>query len=153
LKLSFSVERWRDFWPGLQKLQVRHWEELGLDRDRIPLGVDDIRFGVIDEQDLLHIVTVRAEGELIGYYMAVVMPHLHYKDAGLMAFTDMYFILPEYRTGVGARMMSFVEHSLKERGVVKIYLSCKVHEDHSKLFEAMNYRKSDISFTKYIGVR
>jgi GNAT superfamily N-acetyltransferase len=151
-QLSFKVERWPQFWPDLQKLQYQHWQELALDRERIKLGVDDTRFGVIDEQGLLHILTVRDEGNLVGYFLAVVMAHLHYKDAGLMAFTDMYFVIPEYRVGgCGVKMFMEVERTLRERGVVKIYLSCKVHQDHSELFEALGYNASDISFTKYIG--
>lgn len=147
--VSFRLEKWVDFFPDAQVIMPLHWQEMALDQAKIPLAVDGKRFQVIDEQGLLHILTARDEGKLVGYYVAIVMPHLHYKESGDMAFTDMYFILPEYRYGgAGTKLFFAVEQSLRERGVSKAYLSCKVHQDHSALFEAMGWRLTDKSFTK-----
>ncbi len=149
--LSFQVERWAEFWRDCQELLPIHWNELALDKDTIALGVDDKRFATIDEQGLLHILTVRSRGEMVGYYLAIVMPHLHYKDAGLMAFTDMYFLHPDYRKGLnGITFLKEAERTLKERGVVKMYISHKVHLDHTKLFDRLGWKMSDKAFTKLL---
>lgn len=150
--LSFKREKWGPFFRDAQSIMPLHWKEMALDQATIPLAVDGQRFQVIDDQDLLHIITARDGERLVGYFVAIVMPHLHYKDSGLMAFTDMYFILQEYRGGgAGVKLFFAVEQTLRERGVKKAYLSCKVHQDHSVLFEAMGWRLTDKSFTKCFG--
>jgi len=149
MSLTYQLERWAQFWQDCQPLITIHWKELALDQEWIPLGVNEERFASVDALDMLHILTVRDEGRLVGYFLAIVMPHMHYKDAGPMAFTDMYFIHPDYRIGgTGAKMLAEVERTLRARGVVKAYLSTKVHQDHSDLFEKMGWRFTDKAFTK-----
>ena len=63
----------------------------------------------------------------------------------------MYYIKPEYRKGAGLRLLKFMEVKAREAGAIKIYLSCKVHLDHSALFRMLGYRNSDYTFTKRIG--
>lgn len=106
----------------------------------------------MDAAGILHILTMRVGANLVGYYMAFILPHPHYQDSGLMAITDAYYVLPEYLSG-GRGMQLFVEaeQSLKKRGVVKAYLSCKIHKDLSELFEGLGWRLTDKSFTKYFG--
>lgn len=147
--ISFQVEHWADFERDATELWPRHWEELALDKDKFALGIDFEKFRHLESLELLHLVTARNEGKIVGYYLAIVMPHMHYKDAGKMAFTDMYFILPEFRKGsVGIKLFTEAERTLKERGVVKAYLSCKAHKDVSTIFETLGWRLSDISYTK-----
>jgi N-acetylglutamate synthase-like GNAT family acetyltransferase len=151
VKIAFAVEPFSQMVNEVQALLPGQWRELARDRD-IPLVMDTERYREAEKQNILHVVTVRADGKLVGYYVCVVMGHLHYKTAGPMAHTDLYYLRPEFRKagGVGARMFLFLEQSLKARGVVKIYLSTKVHQDHSELFEALGYRLTDKIFTKRI---
>lgn len=149
---TFHVEKWATFHRDAHPLFDMHWKELALDQAKIPLGLDSARFQVLCDQGLLHIVTARKAGVVIGYFVAIVMPHLHYKDAGLMAFTDMYFIRPGCRKGgCGVKLFTEAERTLRERGVVKAYLSTKVHQDHTQLFEKLGWRLSDKSFCKVLA--
>jgi len=146
--LTFCIERWPEFWRDCQHILPVHWKELALNQDQIALDVDAERFKVIDDQGLLHILTARAEGRMVGYYIAIVMPHLHYKSAGNMAFTDMFFMLPAFRKGHGLKLFTEAERTLRERGVKKAYLSCKVHADLTELFERLGWTMSDKAFVK-----
>jgi GNAT superfamily N-acetyltransferase len=150
--ISFQLESWEKFFADVQPLFPLHWAELARDQDIIKLGIDNERYLAMDKAGVLHVLTVRNNGDLIGYYLAFLIPHLHYKDAGLMAFTDIYFLLPEFRRGpLGAQLFIEAERTLKERGAKKGYLSCKIHKselDHSKLFVALDWEPSDMSFTK-----
>jgi len=49
------------------------------------------------------------------------------------------------------QLLKFMEMFAREKKAIKIYLSCKVHKDHSRLFNALGYRLSDYAFTKRIG--
>lgn len=150
--ILYQVERWADFVVDGEKIFPEHYKELALDQSKIKLDVDYERYEKADADGNGLIVTARSDGKLIGYYIAMILPHLHYKSAGKMSYPDVYYILPEFRTGgVGAKLIMALEIALKAVGVVKIYQSCKVHQDHSALFEALGYKKSDIVLTKYIG--
>lgn len=148
---TFATEKWPAFSKEAEGLMRRHWEEVALDRDRIPMGMDHGYYQRLEDAGILHVVTMRVDGQLAGYFIALVSTHPHYKDAGIMAFTDIYYLAPEHRRGnAGARMFAAVEASLRERGAVKLYVSHKLHKDHSLLFEALGYKPTDISYTKLL---
>lgn len=149
MELKFQTERWPEFWPDAQSLFRRHWEEIALDKDRIAYSLDEPKYRAMDEAGILHVLAARTEGRLIGYYLAFLLPHPHYSQAGLMGFTDIYFLAPEFRRGThGARLFLEAERTLRARGATKIYTSCKVAHDISPLLAALGWRFSDKMFTK-----
>lgn len=146
--INFQVEKWADCVAEMRLLWPEHWRELALDQDRIALGCDEAKYEQGEALGCLHIVTARAHGKLIGYYYGMLMHHLHYRDAGLMCYSDVYFLKPEWRRGaIGAQFIAAIKKSLREKGVVKLYMSTKVHQDHGSLFEHMGGKCSDRIFT------
>lgn len=152
MKFKFHVESFETWWRDAQELIPIHYEELSLDKDRVKIGIDCDRYLNMEAAGMLHIVTVRlSDGKMVGYYIAMILPHMHYKDAGLMAYTDMYFIAPEYRIGgAGAKMMVFVEETLRRREVMKVYITTKLKLDLSPVFEALGWKATDKVFTKFL---
>lgn len=146
----FQQEKWLDCVDEMRELWPEHWAELAIDRDKIKLGCDEEKYANGDAQGFLHLITARAGGKIVGYYYGMLMNHLHYKDAGLMCYSDVYFLKPEYRGLAGLRFMLAIIESLKERGVVKFYISTKVHQDHGELFERLGMKCSDRVFTKLL---
>lgn len=149
--VSFAVENWAALWSDGQALFPKHWRELATDQNRIELALDEDTYTKLDAIGNLHVLTVRSDGKLVGYYLAFLMVHPHYKTAGLMAMTDIYYLLPEFRGVAGVQLFIEVARTLKERGVKKAYLSCKLHQDHSRLFNALGWESTDVTFTKYLG--
>ena len=104
-----------------------------------------------DESDSLHVVTVRKTSELVGYHVSIVRPHLHYKSS-LSAFTDIYFVLQEHRKNMtGYRLFQFVEKTLRERGVERMFTGTKLSLDMGKLFLHQGWTEVERHFSKYIG--
>jgi GNAT superfamily N-acetyltransferase len=126
-----------------------HWRALALDQEQIPLTVDDTLYSNCDKKGILHVVTARKDGLLVGYIFFWVLPHPHYKDFGLQASTDAFFVMPEHRKGgLGARMLMYAESSLRKSGVKKVGISVKLHEDHSDVMEALGWKATDKVFAK-----
>lgn len=149
--LTFRQEKWADCVAEMRALWPEHWKELALDREKVELGCDEAKYEQGEAIGCLHIVTARSDGKLAGYYYGMLMHHLHYKDAGLMCYSDVYFLKPEHRKGAnGARFLAAIMDSLKRRGVVKFYLSTKVHQDHGELFERFGMKCTDRVFTKLL---
>jgi L-amino acid N-acyltransferase YncA len=149
--VRFAVERWLDFYWDARWLFPLNYEELALNKDKITLDVNADKFKELDEKEILHIVAARTDGKVVGYHISALVPHMHYESAGLMAYTDVYFLHPDYRRGgTGAKMLMEVERTLRQRGIRKFYMSTKAHMDHSAMLAAMGYKFTDRIFTKVL---
>lgn len=151
--IAIQVEPWSSMLPEARFLFPRHWKELAVFQDEIKIGLDEAKYAALEQAGILLVLTARDAGCLVGYYIWFLMPHPHYSASGPMGMTDMYFVLPEYRRGVGAKLFIASEKALKERGVVKAITSCKVQEDHTPLLERLGWIWTDKTFCKYLGGR
>lgn len=149
--LTFQQEKWRDQKrEEIDPIFRQHWEEIALNRDVVPLDVDYERYSIAENAGRVHIVTVRDDGRLVGYYCALLDTHFHYKGT-MMAFTDVYFLLPAYRRADTAfRLFCMAEKTLKERGITKLIAATKLHQDKGRLFAAMGWTEVERVFTKVL---
>lgn len=149
--LTYQLERWAEFVRDGEKLFPEHYAELARDQHWIKLDINYDLYVDADARGIGHIATVRDSGDLVGYTILAVMPHLHYRSAGLMAMIDVYYLKPAYRKGgTGAKMILFAERTLREKGVKKIYFSTKVHMDNGPLLKALGFTHSDNVYTKLL---
>ncbi len=149
--MKFQVEAWSACKAEMAALWPIHWEEVANDKDKIKLDVWFEAYDEMEKSGQLHIVTARIDGKIFGYHWSVVRPHLHYKSS-LTAYTDIYFLHPDFRKGMnGIKLFKFVEKSLKERGVEKMYTASKVKLDKSPIFEFLGWDEAETVYTKYIG--
>jgi N-acetylglutamate synthase-like GNAT family acetyltransferase len=146
----YRVERWKHLRGEMLPLLVRHWREIALNHADVPLEIDEAKYAELDEIGALHIVTARRNGLLIGYHVAIVSGHLHYKST-LHGITDVYWLAPECRHGVTAmRLFQAVERELKAVGVRKLFTATKLHLDQGPLFERLGYRPVERLYAKLI---
>lgn len=149
--ISYQVEDYEDILDELLELYPLHYEEVGMDKEHIPLDPDIDQYIALQKVGMLHILTVRDGRRLVGYHKAFLCNHIHFKSTQV-AYTDLYFLLPEYRKGfVGVNLFKEVERLLKEMGIKKIYTMTKVKKDNSALFKRLGYTKAEYAYTKYIG--
>lgn len=145
------TESWKSIDQEIEDIAPIHFKELALDQLLFKPDLDHERYLKMDELGMMHVVTARDEEKLVGYIICFVMPHFHYKSSGLTALADMYYVLHPYRKGgLGARMFKEMERGLKARGVIRAHMSCKAHEDHTKLFQAMGWKLTDFTFSKLL---
>lgn len=149
--ITYTVENnWVKFKAEIEPLLEAHWREIALDHSAAPLDPDWDEYTRLDTLGQLHLLAVRNDGTLVGYYIGIVKPHLHYKST-LMAFNDVIYIKPEFRQGmVGVRIFKEIEKSLKERGVKKMFMNTKKHHNFGSILERLGYSESDILYTKVI---
>lgn len=149
--ISYQEERYEEIVDELVELYPLHYEEVGMDKEHIPLDPDLGQYQYLQDLEILHIMTVRDSGKLVGYHKSFVCPHIHFKST-LVAYTDLYFLLPEYRKGfIGVNLFRILEDKLKAKGVKKIYSMTKVKKDNSPLFDRLGYTLAEYAYTKYIG--
>jgi GNAT superfamily N-acetyltransferase len=133
----------------VQPLLNEHYEEVSITKN-FPLNPDYSAYLNMDAAGFVSCITCRNDGELIGYIVFFVRPHLHYLSCKT-AHEDIYFIKKEYRKGsIGVKLFKKAEEILKEKSVNRILLSCKTNMDHSKIFERLGYRFFEKHFDKLI---
>ena len=151
-EVTFQVEPWPAIAEEIKPLLVKHWEEIALDREAIPLDPDFDLYQMLHEKGILVACTARADGKLVGYYANLVKDHPHYKST-LFAFLDVYFLCKEYRNAQnGLRLFRFMEQEMRARGVRKICSMTKLDHDNSRLFVRLGWRPVETVFTKMLEV-
>lgn len=148
-QVTFAVESFKECLPEMKALLVEHWKEIASDHELIPLDPCYDEYFVMEDQGMLSTCVARCEGKMVGYHLSFIRPHLHYRQT-LSAIVDIYFVLPEFRGGTGYRLFQFVEKTLRERGVKKIFTACKLAHDVGPLFERLGYKEHERLYTKVL---
>ena len=149
--ITYQEEAWSTALPELEACWKAHYDEIAQDQDKIPLDPDLETYALLEAKDMLHLVTARVDGDLAGYYVSFVRPHLHYK-ATLCAFVDLYYVKPMYRKGyLGLMLFRKAERFLRARGVQKLFSGTKVYADKSPLFTRLRWVETERLYTKWIG--
>jgi len=147
--ITYNDEDPTVFFGELAPILPEHYEELCVTKD-FPLEPDFAAYDRLNTARMLKAVTCRNDGELIGYIIFIIQPHLHYMSC-ITAFEDLYYVKKEYRKGrTGIKLFQFSEKVLKDAGVKRIIMHTKIHMDNSRLFEYLGYKNTDKLFTKLL---
>lgn len=105
----------------------RHWEELAMFKDEIPLNVNWGGYKRGYDAGLIRAYGARVDGILIGYAVFQVLPrHAHY--AHRWAINDVIWIAPEWRNiQIGTALCKFFEEDLRKDGPIVIVVETKAH--------------------------
>lgn len=111
----------------LLPLWQRHWDEIATSsRTSLPFEPDFTSYYNMEAGGFLHILTVRIDGELVGYVFNIIGPYLHSANAKA-AHTIMFWLAPEHRHGwTGVRLLRLNRRGLRERGVRLHTINVKV---------------------------
>lgn len=146
--MIYQREMWSDFIVSAGHLLPKHWEELALNKDKVPL---DPNYEVYEKADNLLIITIRNNSDLLGYFIGFIAPGLHYKTC-LTLLGDIFYIDPDYRAkGLGWRLFKEVEAAAKKEGVQRMFVGSKMHKDVSYLFEKLGYNEVERYWSTWLG--
>lgn len=139
---EFAWERFSAIAHELPSLFRQHWREIALNQDAVELDPDWDKYLGLEALGILHVLTVRVSGALVGYVFVAVGPHLHYASTK-WAVVDMFWLNPVYRFGwTGVRMLIENERHLREIGVKIVHIALKLHFKGgrvAKLFKRLGY--------------
>jgi len=150
--LTCQVEQLTERLEEMKPLFPLHWEELALEKDKVPL---DPQYDIYLERDAngeVIFVTMRELGLLVGYFVGFIAPGLHYKTC-LTCTMDIFYIHPDKRGQAlpGVKLFKAVEKELKRRGVQRWFVGSKAKADASSLFEFLKFQKVETFYSKWIG--
>jgi GNAT superfamily N-acetyltransferase len=152
MALTFQQEDVSIFIEDCMDLIIEHWKDVALNQDSTPLDPDWDRYTKLAAAGILHITSARTEdGELVGYAVCLITPHLRYKSVK-WAEGDVFYLQPAHRKGsAGTRLMQAAEDAMRAHGVTKIIQKVKIHNDVGAVFERMGYKAIERVFVKELS--
>lgn len=149
--ITAQVEPYSKCLPELMECYDLHWEELALNKDKVPLDPQYDLYEARDEAGQLLLVTLRETGRLVGYFIGFIAPGFHYKTC-LTLTMDIFWTHPDVRGGFsGVKLFRLVEKEAKRRGVHRMFYGSKMHKDASRLFQFLKMDPVEMYYTKWIG--
>lgn len=148
---TYQLESFKAITEDLKEIITIHHEEIGIYNDKLKLSVMWDKYYALEDADMLRTITARSEGKLIGYYICVVQPHLHYAER-TFSINDVLYIHPDYRKGfTGIRLIKEAEKCMREEGVDVMVLSFKTYSPFDKILERLSWDYTEKVYTKYLG--
>lgn len=131
-----------------------HYEELSLHKFHgFPLAPIYEDYLARDAAGQVLYITIREQGELLGYFVGFIGPALHYQGC-LSLMLDIFYILPKARgNNGGVIMFNAVITECKRRGVKAFNMGCKEHmkEFAERLFRAIGAEPSESHYCLWLG--
>ncbi len=144
---QFGVEHIEDIVDELAPLAVEHHAEVNAFPDT-PLDINWDRY--VAARNIYQMVTCRIGDELVGWIGFFVYDHMRHKGYKI-AKEDWYYIAPKCRgNGIGKALFKYAENVLRNAGVNRVMMSCKVDHDHAGLIESLGYTNYEKNFTKLL---
>lgn len=149
--LTAQPEPFAPFLEEVKPMLDLHYEELALNRDKVPLSPQYDEYLRRDALGMVVTITLRKDGQLVGYWIGFKAPGLHYSTC-LTLHMDIFFVHPDYRDGsAGIKLFKAMEKEAKRQGVQRLFVGSKVHKDASRLFEALKYTKVETTYSAWLG--
>lgn len=154
-KLKFKWESFAAIHEELLPLFKKHYAEIALDQDCVPLDPDWNYYFGIDKLGLLKILTARSvvNGQLAGYIFNVIGTHNHYCSTRFCN-SEMFWLHPYFRKGwQPVRMFKENLKGLEVHGVQVATISFKLHFIDGrvgKFLWRLGYRSTDIVMRKVL---
>lgn len=148
--ITYQKQLFIQIMDELPPLILQHYDEVQVEEKGEPCEVDWQRYINLELAKSLHILTVREDGKLVGYFFNMVFPHLRHAKR-LCSWSDVFFIHPAHRRGlVGARLFIENDKMLKSLGVQKNFISFKVHIDLRKLLKRLKYKLTEYVMCRWL---
>lgn len=151
--ITAQVESFTQGLSELQPILPKHWEELALDKDKVPLDPQYDIYIRREEMGEVLFMTLRDAGELIGYFIGFIAPGLHYKTC-LTLTMDIFYVVPEHRgKHGGVTLFEAVKKEAKRRGVQRWFVGNKEHAKvhATALFEYLGFEKVETYYSMWLG--
>lgn len=108
------------------------------------------KFMQIESSGMLHLLTARVDGKLIGYLMTIIHPHLHFADV-IYGFVDGFYVKPEYRdAGVVESLIGDNEDMLRSAGIGRIRMDAQPDMWLYKELKKLHYERTEFVFMKWL---
>lgn len=151
--ITAHLEKLSDRLAELKPILPVHWEELALDKDKVPLDPQYDVYLAREAAGELMLMVLRDAGQMVGYFIGFVAPGMHYQTC-LTLTMDIFYVHPEHRgSGGGVVLFEAVKHEAVRRGVQRWFVGSKLHAKvHADaLFLHMGFEPVETYYSLWLG--
>jgi len=148
MSIVISKEKYVDIIDDMKDLLPLLSKEVDLGHSYEP-DVDHEQIIAIEDMGVLHVVTARKDGELVGFHISTIQDDIFYKTKKT-AFVLFYFLRKDFRgKGGGFKMFKFADDEFKNNGAKRAFMSRKTHIKNERMFDALGYNQIEANYEKY----
>jgi GNAT superfamily N-acetyltransferase len=150
--ITYKVERFAHVVKEMTPLWHREWAELGQEHYKIDLDPDWDRYLQYDLAQILHLITARADGKIVGYILLFAFGHIHHVNV-LWAQGDHFWLDPSYRKGrTGINLFTQAKLHAKALGCKFLSINILLHfaaerGTIGKLLERLGAKATEMTYT------
>ena len=149
--ITYQIERWDSYYRDCQELWQEDYNEMTIDKKKMPFSPNLTAYEELDKRGMLVIVTARKSDIMIGYFLCVINHSLHY-STNLFAYDDTYFLTNSERKGwQGVKMIKKMLEELRERKVDKMFLVTLNLRNSGILFKRLGFENEGAVHTIWLG--
>jgi hypothetical protein len=161
--ITAHIERLSDTMEELKPFFGPHWDELALDKDKVPLDPQYEEYLRRENLGGVLLSVLREAGQVVAYFVGFTAPGLHYQTC-LTLTMDIFWVHPDYRDGdslealeadmLAVQLFDSVVEEAKRRGVQRVFFGSKWHKDAGEFFERyekVKLVKSDVYYCAWLG--
>ncbi|MCA9339386.1 MAG: hypothetical protein KDA17_00570 [Candidatus Saccharibacteria bacterium] len=141
---EFAVEDFTDAVPAMVDILKRNHEELSSFSKAF--DPDFRRYLYIDSQGCLSFISIRYEGEIVGYSLFFIDESIQQK--GEKSATQSLLFIDKGHRGIGLAFLRFCDDTFKKMGVNSIWRQSKEEKDVSAVYLRMGYELNEKVFLK-----
>lgn len=119
-KPVFAVETLAQSRAGVERLMEAHGQEFTYYKEvKGPVDPDWGLAATLEAKGRFKVVTARAAGRMVGYFMIVSAPSPHYRSIE-HTFDDTFYLEPDYRAGMG--LYRFVKFAVEQMAATPAHI-------------------------------
>ena len=153
MPVTVQVEPFARCQPELEPLFERAYAEFGQFKDVLPLAPDYARYAALDEAGVIFLVTLRRDGQLVGYMITSVTIGLHHLMNRFAVMDIFYIDKPIRGRGYAFLVMDYVEVQLRNLNV-DLWIVHYVRGNSAgldRVLRKMGFSETEQSAAKYLG--
>ena len=146
MAVTFQTERLTDVRHEAEALAQAHWEEV-----EAPMygareyHMDFEQYEKLDSAGMLHIVTARDGGRMVGYASFFATCNMHL--GGMLATLDGLFLDRAYRGAGGIKLLRFAADEVRACGAVAAQFSSPASKDCGALYRRLGAKMTETVYT------
>lgn len=150
--IAFRWEPFSQVFSEVAPLTFRNFNEAGSLKDVLPFDPDWERYFQFEDSRILHVLTARKKGEMVGYVACLVLPHIQHRLEPCCTVNSIY-LHPDHRAGtLGIRMLKRAMADLEAKGV-KLYHIAARQEAFGHILKRLGFAVEETVYVKYAGVK
>lgn len=149
--ITCKIETMADCLEEMKTLFPRHWEELAMWKDRMPLAPQYDVYQRREDAGELVVSVLRDDGKIIGYWVTFITLGLHYGTT-VTATTDILWIDPDHRGhSGGVTMYNVMREELQRQGVKLWIAGSKNHKQIEWFLKMLDFSPFETYFCQWMG--